>query len=157
VQPLDLDGQYLLDLQVTSDTCGLAPAPGSVPALVQEQDQTAATVDLPEGGAGGTCNPQSYVRSGDTLSRTATSTALFGACTLQVQATTTFAFFADGSVNGVEQDTLSAAGGDCSGLSLPCQIALAATGARCTGCFDCTTSTPLGAPRGRPPLLGAVD
>jgi hypothetical protein len=142
---------------VTKDTCGLAPAPASVPAQVVEQGPAAATVDLPEGGAGGTCNPQTYTRSRDTLTRSASSTSIAGACMLKVDSTTTFAFFADGSVDGFEQDTLSQIGGDCSGLTLPCQVELLAAGARCTGCFTCSTSGPLGAgARGLPALLGAT-
>jgi hypothetical protein len=62
-----------------------------------------------------------------------------------VDSTTVLTFFDDGSVNGFEDTTLSEAGGNCSGLSLPCEINLALDGQDCAACFSCVS-----------PVTGAV-
>jgi cysteine-rich repeat protein len=135
--PLVLDGEYSVDIAVDSDTCNLGAGPATTPMEVTEQASLRVDVDIPIGGAGGECNPQAFERDNDTLTLNRSSQQQIGACTVQVDVTTLLTFFPGGSVTGLEIDALSEAGGDCSGLSLPCQVRLNLTGSGCSGCFSC--------------------
>ena len=70
-----------------------------------------------------------------------------GECLVRAEVITVLSFLPGGTVGGSEVNSYSEAGGDCSQLELPCAIELTVTGARCTGCYDCTVET--GVPGGR--------
>jgi hypothetical protein len=104
---------------------------------VTELDPARANVDIPIGGAGGECNVSTFLRDNNTLTLNESSNQQIGICTVQVDVMTVLTFFADDTVAGFEIDRLSEAGGDCSGLALPCELQLDLNGSRCTGCFSC--------------------
>ncbi len=136
-RPLGITGEYLVDIQTTSDDCGFGPGSASSPVEVVETGVDSARVDVPQGGAGGECNPEVYARAGNTLTRMASAQQQIGPCIVQLDLVTVLDFFEGGSLAGTETNSLSAAGGDCSGLTLPCTIELALDGSRCRGCFQC--------------------
>ena len=142
---VDLDGFYALEVSTVADGCGFGSGSASTPMAVQELTPSLVRVDVPIGGAGGACNGQEYTRRGNTLERSETSTQLIGLCSVEVEVTVTLCFSADGGVTGTEVDSLTAVGGDCSAIPLPCTVELAVEGALCRDCFSC------GAPFGTPP------
>jgi cysteine-rich repeat protein len=152
---LDINGEYAIDVDTTLDTCGFGSGSSSNVMEVVEQTQSSVTVNIPVGGPGGECNRQDFDRMGNTVTRTESSNQTSGDCTILVEVTTSFSFYADNTLTGFEINSLSAAGGDCSGFTLPCEVRLATSGARCSGCFDCFT--PLrGSGAARLGLLGSA-
>jgi hypothetical protein len=121
---------------------------------VDEQGGFPIRVDIPVGGAGGQCNPKDFDRQGNTLTLTERIEQQIGACSVQVDVTTVLNFNDDLSVWGFERSTLTALGGDCDGLGLPCTVELTLDGLPCTGCFDCVPAA-RGAGRTGLGLLGA--
>jgi cysteine-rich repeat protein len=151
---LAISGTYGVDVQIERDSCFSSSGSESSPMSIDELDAAHADVDIPVGGAGGECDPRTFARDNNTLTLIESSDQQIGACTLRVDVTTILTFFDDDSVTGVELDRLSEVGGDCSGLTLPCEIQLMLTGARCVGCFDCVPSA-LGSGRLRWGPLGS--
>jgi cysteine-rich repeat protein len=146
---LVIDGEYDLSISLVRDTCGFGAAPTDAPMQVQELDPVTAEVDIPAGGAGGDCNRQDFARAGNTLTLLRLVHQQIGACFIQVDVITELTFSNDAGgigVTGSETNAVTATGGDCSGLNLPCSIELAVGGATCSGCFFCVD---LPAPAGR--------
>jgi len=139
--PLIISGDYAVVIDTTLDTCGFGSGSASSPMNVEEQSAALVTVDIPVGGAGGECNPRTFTRAGDTLTRQQATLQQFGGCTVQVTVTTVLTFFPDDTVAGTEINSLSEVSGDCSSLNLPCAVELGITGDRCTGCFNCIAPT----------------
>jgi cysteine-rich repeat protein len=154
-EPLPITGEYDIHVATVLDTCDFGSGSTDTPMDVNELDETTAVVDVPIGGAGGTCNPTRFARNGDTLTRVASSDESIGPCLVRTDVVTTLSFFDDGTVTGSESNTLTEIGGDCSGLVLPCEVNLSMAGARCSGCFSCTARG-VGASRFGTGVLGAA-
>ncbi len=134
---LGISGEYNLNIDTVVDTCNFGSSPAPSPMEVDEQDPTTVEIDIPVGGFGGECNRAEYTRAVNIVTRVATIHGEIGACIIQADVTTELTFFADDTVTGFETNAVQAAGGDCSGVSLPCSVELVVNGARCTGCFAC--------------------
>jgi cysteine-rich repeat protein len=137
IEPLSIAGEYDLNITLVLDTCDFGATSTTSPMEVIELTQTQATVNIPIGGAGGECNRETYFRQGNVLTRNESSLQQIGPCTVQVDVTTSLTFFDDDTVTGFETNQLTAAGGDCSGLVLPCETNFTVAGSRCSGCFSC--------------------
>jgi cysteine-rich repeat protein len=137
IEQLSIAGEYDLSIDPVLDTCGFGTTPTTSPMEVIELTQSQVTVNIPIGGAGGECNRENFTRQGNTVTRSESSSQQIGACTVQVDVTTSLTFFGDDTVTGFETNELTALGGDCSGLALPCAVELTVSGSRCSGCFDC--------------------
>jgi len=145
--PLHLDGDYSVDVD-GQDTCGFGTGMSTTPMRVIELAPVRFLVNIPVGGAGGECDAQEFERQGNTLTLIRSWMQQIGGCTVQVDSTTVLTFFDDGSVSGFEDTTLSEAGGNCSALSLPCDINLALDGQDCAACFSCVNPASGAALRG---------
>ena len=150
--PVAIEGEYSVDITVDTDECLLGAGPANAPMRVTELAAALFTVDIPVGGAGGECNPQDFGRQGDTLTYSRSSTQMVGTCEVLIDVTTVLTFFAGGSVSGFESTTLSEFGGDCTQLTLPCDVDLTLNGADCGNCFSCVAPATAPVPRGPGPL-----
>lgn len=144
--PLTLDGEYQIAVDTLLDRCGFGTEPASTPIFVVENGEDKATVDIPLGGAGGSCAPGPFDRVGNLLSRMLVSQQSVGMCVVDTLSVTLLEFFADGSVIGSESLTLTPVSGDCSAFGPACTVELSLIGDACSGCFSCVVSTTAIAP-----------
>ena len=143
--PIVITGEYSISINSTFDSCGFAIPGVNTAMLVEELGASSARVDIPIGGLGGTCNPHVFDRSGDIITESGSAALQLnlgcagGDCIVQIDHTTTLEFDSNGHVTvvGDETNTVSATGGDCSCVILPCSIELSIGGSDCAGCFSC--------------------
>ena len=154
--PLDLNGQYSIFLNPTTDTCGFDLTGVSGSMLVTETGPGGALVDVPVAGA---CNLENYTRVGDMLASSGTEalelSACGGICNLQTDFTHSLTFTKGGGVTGTETSAVSAVSGTCDCISLPCQISVSLSGNMCNGCYSCAKSS--GVPAGKSFLSRMID
>jgi hypothetical protein len=160
--PLDIAGQYAVRVEPTGNTCGIPIQASDTTMRVQEDGESAATVDIP---LEADCNPQLYERDVNTLTRSGLDERAIdlgcagGDCIVEIDSSTRLEFGKGGGVTGEQTNEVAAAGGDCSCVSaLPCTIELALDGDECSGCFECTSAARAGsAPADPRSLLDALE
>jgi hypothetical protein len=142
--PLDIAGQYAVQVEASGNTCGLPIQATDTTMRVQENGSSEATVDIP---LEVECNPQIYERDLNTLRRTDLEQRAIdlgcagGDCIVEIDSSTRLEFASGGRVSGEQTNDVTAVGGDCSCVSaLPCTIELTLDGDECSGCFECASA-----------------